>query len=183
MTLENQLTDQDVVDLHEIGIEAAPARTLLAVWNEVFKSGKNVAAEPIPMMAAHKVTSSWPKVSYQDTVIYHRLYHEYLADLGTVLEETIAKHPEALKNVGAEDATENRELYVDLLIAWHLCFDARDEAWDAGDADSHIQVAAIVDARHFVFSDMGLAGHLGAIGFVLDDEEFLTRLVAAKAEQ
>ena len=187
MTENIQLTDQDVSDLKAMGVDPeqdAPAeRTLLVIWDHVLKSGADTAAQPIPMMVSAKVVATWPKLSYQDTAVYHRLYHEYLGYLQESLVEAIRKHPEALSFVGLEDAEENREIYIDLLVTWNLQLDAIEREWAAEQEDSHIVVAAVVDVRHFIFSDMGLAGHLSAIGFQLRDEEFIERLNKAKAEQ
>jgi hypothetical protein len=180
------LTDQDKVDLERLGFDESGNprndRCLLTVWTEVLKSIEAVHDQPIPAVVAHKVVSTWPKLSYQDTVIYHDLYHSLLTEMRELLQDTIAEHPDALAWFGEDDARENRKLYIDLLVAWNVYLDQREQEWDAADETSHIQIAALVDARAFFFSTMGLAGHLNAIGFDVPDDEFSIALEAAVAE-
>lgn len=188
MTENVQLSDQDRTDLKNMGIdpgaEDAPAeRSLLTIWDEILKAGRRVGSDPIPMFVAAKVVASWPKLSYQDTVRYHELYHELLGTLHAALVEVIRTNPDAVNFVGLADAEENRELYIGLLVEWNLLLDDFEQNWSAASSQSHIEVAAVVDVRGFVFSDTGLAGHLGAIGFQLEDGEFFERLNAAKAER
>jgi hypothetical protein len=181
-----QLTDQDKADLEKLGLdengEPRQNRCLLIVWEALLADIEGILAKKIPANVAAKVVASWPKLSFQDTAQYHVQYHELLLELRETLHQVILDNPDALQWRDTDDAEKNRQVYIDLLISWHLFFDAVEADWDATDEDSHIQLAALVDARTFVFSSMGLAGHLNAIGFELQDEEFGAALDAAAAE-
>lgn len=179
-----ELTEQDLKDLAEIaGEDVQPApRAVLSTWDELLKAVDTVIDQPIPALVAHKVVTSWPKLSYQDTAIYHRIYHGYMGDAAALLHEVVLEHPEALKRSGAEDGELNREHYIDLLVGWNLLLDAHEEAWRAEHPESHIQIAALTDVRATIFGGTGMAAHLEAISFQLRDEEFFERLQAAKED-
>jgi hypothetical protein len=184
---EPTLSAQDVKDLESMGISAdaeeAQPRSLLEVWDEVLSNVLPSSETPIPMQVAHKVVRSWPFLSYQDTAVYHNLYHRYLLALIPPLKKVIAENPVALTYHGEEDGAQNHKHYVDLLVQWHLGFDQVEEAWRASDPESHIVLAAVVDARAMVFGHTGLVGHFDAIGFHVSDEEFAAALESAKEAQ
>lgn len=184
--MTENLTEQDKTDLRTLGVspegEAPQDRCLLEVWHELMKSVDLVREQPIPALVAHKVVSSWPKLSYQDTARYHEVYHDILGQIRDLLDEQLTEHPSSTSFVGDEDMETNRQIYIDLLIGWNLLMDDMESDWRAGHPESHIQIAAIVDARAFVFSSTGLVGHLTALNFQLDDEEFLQLLTEAKED-
>jgi len=176
---EVQLSEQDVADLAKIGIDASdeeaakPQRTLLTAWRHVFGNVAKSRAEKVPLMAASRIVASWPKLSFQDTAVYHDLYHSYLTAIGDFLDDV---RPAAFDLIGDADGVDNREDYVALLVEWHIYLDFLKNSWNASDPESHIQAAALVDAGEFVFSQTGLLGHLGAIGFQLDEQVFMQRV-------
>lgn len=191
MSENHELTESDRQDLEAMGIDpdtgeaAEPTRrTLLEIWQEVLANVEKSKATAIPMNVAHKVVASWPKLSYQDTVRYHELYHDHLLELREVLNDLIARDPAALSFTGeGEDLEANGHHYQDLLVSWNLVLEHAEMEWRAEQEDSHIRVAAIVDARHFFFASDGLTGHLDSIGFQLSDEDFMAALQAARAEE
>lgn len=185
MTQDQPISQQDVADLEAMYAEGEDItqRSLFEVWRELLSNVDKVAGEPIPMVVAHKVVNSWPKLTYQDTARYHAVYHEFLNTLKAPLEAVIAAHPEVLDRSGTEDGELNHEHYLNLLVTWHLGFEKLEQEWRAGDGDSHIQLAAQIDARSFVFSATGFAGHLDAIQFQVSDEEFMAAVEAAKEGQ
>lgn len=174
-----QLSEQDIADLETMANEESTPteRSLLEIWDHVFSNVANVRAQPIDMGVAQKLVSQWPKLSYQDTARYHEVYHDYLTRLGAFLAEIPA---ERRKHVGEADLEENSETYVNLLVSWHVALDEIKESWDARDPESHIQAAALTDAGGFVFSQVGLLGHLAAIGFQLDEQVFMGLVQKAK---
>gem|GEM_PF-3914430 len=187
--MTENLTEQDKSDLAQMGIEVpedevVPQHSLLFIWRDLLSHVPKSAAEPIPMVVAHKVVNSWPKLTYQDTAKYHVLYHQFLQQAADLVDEAIAKRPEAIDFVGEDDLTENGKTYLDLLVQWHLALDRFEHTeWRAEDEDSHIKLAAVIDARATLFSDTGLTGHLDAIHFRVTDEEFLAAVEAAKEAQ
>lgn len=183
MTQDQPISEQDVADLEAMYSEDVPQNSLFKVWREIATNFEPSSKEPIPANVAHKIVVSWPKLTYQDTAVYHKLYHSYLMALIPPLDEVIAKHPEALEYHGAEDGEKNHDLYLNLLVEWHLTFDRVEESWRAEDIESHIQLAALIDARAFVFGATGFAGHLDSIQFQLSDVEFMAALEAAKAKE
>lgn len=183
------MTDQDRADLEKLGIDPetgeqpATQRSVLELWSEILSNVELVSKEKIPAQVAAKVVASWPKLSFQDTARYHERYHEILGGMRDSLKETLRLHPDALKNVGDDDAVENHAVYRDQLVEWTCQLDQIEQDWDAVDPESHIELAAVIDARAFIFSEMGFAGHLGAIGFSLGEDEFLEALSDAKGEK
>lgn len=190
MTTKNddvELSEQDVEDLASMGLgpdgePLAPDRSLLRIWREVLSNIERLAAEPVSMGVAGKIVAGWPALTFQDTPRYHELYHEYLLDIRALLDAVIEDNPGAIDHEGDDDMKENYELYKELVIGWNLRLDELESAWRAEDEDSHIQYAALVDARGFLFSPMGLAGHLEAKGFELDSQEVIDALKAMRGE-
>lgn len=188
---EPKLTEQDFADLEALGAkpEDVTPRTILEIWREVLSNIEVSRAQPIPGVVAHKVVSTWPKLSYQDTVEYYEQYHDILVELREVLHDLLAEHPDALQFTGItadgqpEDLVENSKHYQDLLVSWNLVLEKHELDWRAGAPDSHISIAALIDAREFFFARTGLTGHLDTIGFQLSDEDFMAALEAARAAQ
>jgi hypothetical protein len=183
---EPTLTPQDQQDLASLGItlegEQPTERCLLELWQAVLANRIPAAAKPIEIGVATAVVRSWPFLTFQETARYHVLYHEVLNQIAERLDEVIAENPEATSWVGEEDAAHNHLLYRQLLVEWHQILDTLESAWRAEDEESHIWVAVIPDVRSFIFSRVGLAGHLDAIGFALTNDEFLVALQEAKGE-
>ena len=183
-TNQPELSAQDKADLAALGVpaEEVTERTLLVLWADVLSNAEANADEPIPVGVASKTVASWPFLTFQETAIYHRLYHQVLGECYVELQEVIRDNPDALGWTGHDDGRENHKLYRELLVRWHMILDDHESAWRAEDEDSHIWVAVIADARAFFFSQMGLAGHLDVIGFSLTDGEFMDALQRAREE-
>lgn len=155
-------------------------RSLLEVWRELLSNIEQVRAAPIPVLIAHKTVTTWPKLSYQDTAVYHDMYHGILLSVRDVLDKEISEHENCLQWVGTEDLEHNGKIYKALLIQWNLMFDDLERTWRAEDPLSHIQVVAMVEARAFVFTDTGMVGHLGTLGFEWSNEDFMNALEQAR---
>lgn len=184
---ETPLSQQDQADLDSLGIQledAEPKRSLLEVWRELLGKGVDEAAdEPIPVYVAAKVVASWPFLTFQETAKYHQFYHSLIRELRVYVNEIIDEHPDALGFVGDDDAEHNHVFYRDILVAWHNHLDTYEQEWRAEDPVSHIWAAVIPDVRAFLFSSVGLAGHLDSIGFVMADDEFLDAVKQSREEQ
>lgn len=185
--MTDNLTEQDKTDLRSIGInpdEDQPFKhAVLKAWDAVLTAGVEVGNEKIPAIVAQKIVGNWPKLTYQETARYHAIYHEIIAEIRQDLLDLIAKNPKCLDFHADEDAKENHKRYVEILVTWHLYLDRLEQEWDAEHPESHIQIAVIIDMRSFIFSRMGLIGHLEAIGFALGDDEFLSAIEKAKEDQ
>lgn len=178
---DQPLSEQDERDLALLDPDdATPKRCLLETWKELLTDVERVRDEPIPVGIAMKTVRSWPFLTFQDTAVYHRRYHDLIIELREILLEAIRANPDALVHVGPEDGTENHAIYRDILVAWHLVLDTYEDDWRAEDPDAHIMAAILPDARAFFFSQVGLAGHLDSIGFSLADDEFTEALQAAR---
>lgn len=178
------LTAKDEADLKLLGDAEAPApNTLLKVWQEVLSNIEQSASERVTPALANRIVSSWPKLSFQDTPDYHKLYHGYLMELREILHDAIRKNPDALKNVD-DDAEANRDIYLGLLLDWQIRIAEWEHAWDASAADAHIKLAAIADATVFFVGQNGLVEHLSQINFQFSDadrDELGEKLLEAKA--
>ena len=177
---EPQLSEQDIADLEALGVAPEPEveqRSVLTLWRHIFSNVAEVRQQRVPMNTAMTVVSNWPKLSYQDVPVYHDVYHAYLEAAGEFLNEIPA---EAFSFVGEDDGKENAEVYFDLLVDWHVYLDSIKESWNAADEDSHITLAALVDAGGFIFNATGLSGHLAAIGFQIDEPTFVAAVQAKR---
>lgn len=187
-TTENDaLSPQDIADLAEFGFgpdgEPLKQRSLLRLWSEVLSNVEGNAEQPVSIGVAHRIVKGWSQISFQETPIYHQYYHEYLIDVRDILQEKIDANPGAIDFEDDDDLAENHGIYRELVIEWNILFDKLELAWVAEDPHSHIEFAALVDARGFVFSREGLAGHLEARGFTMSTEEVVEAIQAARGEQ
>lgn len=178
--IEAELSEQDVADLKKIGIdlaedvENAPARVcLLTAWKDVFSNVAAARAKPISLAEASRTVATWPKISFQETAIYHERYLGLLQQLADKLDDV---RPAAFEFKGDDDGIANREDYIALLVEWHIVLDEHKDAWEATHPESHIEAAALADAGGFIFNEVGLLGHLGAIGLELDEQTFMQRV-------
>jgi hypothetical protein len=167
---ETPLSVQDQLELDMFDIEQ---HSLLKIWGLLLDNVEKSSHERIPITVAAKVIASWPFLTFQETAIYHDVYHRILGELRDLLKYEVADKLEHLDWAGDDDVEHNHEIYKDVLVAWHNQLDSYEEEWDASAEDSQVWVAAIADARAFFFSQVGLAGQLDAIGFSLSDGEFL----------
>lgn len=183
-----ELTVQDEIDLGLLGggtEEAPTSHSLLQVWQEVLSNVEGAKAERVAPQSANRLVSSWPKMSYADTVVYHEMYHDLLIELRDILTEEIESDPDCFKYGGEEDAEENREHYLELLFAWQARIQEWEHAWDARDENAAAWIAAIADATAFFVGPNGLVQHLETIKFEFDEEAQLAlrdRLTEAKKE-
>lgn len=166
-----EMTAADEAELQDLLGEKPPTpRTLLETWREVLTSIESVKAQRVEPGLANRIVSVWPKLSYQDTVRYHEIYHDLLLEMRAILETEISVDPDCLKNVD-DDAVENRARYVNLLLCWQVQAMRWEHEWDAADPESHIRLAAIGDAHAFMLSQNGLIAHLEQIGFQFTDAD------------
>ena len=154
--------------------------TLLRVWSEVLSNLDAIRAEGVSMALAGRIVSQWPQVSFQETPIVHDMYHDLLLQFRDKLDAVIAENPGVTEVSAEEDLEHNYKHYKRLVIDWNILLDQAELQWDATSEHSHVMYAAIVDARQFLFSRNGFAGHLEQIGFTLEVEEIQQAILAAR---
>ena len=174
-----------VIDTPEVSEDAwadaaEPQHTLLRVWSEVLSNLDAIRAEGVSMALAGRIVSQWPQVSFQETPIVHDMYHDLLLQFRDKLDAVIAENPGVTEVSAEEDLEHNYKHYKRLVIDWNILLDQAELQWDATSEHSHVMYAAIVDARQFLFSRNGFAGHLEQIGFTLEVEEIQQAILAAR---
>lgn len=145
-------------------------RTLLEVWQFLLGGIEEAAAQRPRMQNALAIVRKWPSLRYQDVKQYHQLFHDWMKVYRSVLTQIIEETPEALDHI-EDDAEFNRDRYLKILYDWQEIALLSDLNWDSDDVDSHIQLAAAVDASAFFLSDTGIVNHLDRINFEVTDEE------------
>lgn len=175
------MNENETENIDNEALEEPTQRTVLLLWGSIFGEGlAAAAAHPIDIHVASKVVASWPFLTFKDVSNYHRIYHELLADFGRRVHEAIQANPDAIGWVGEEDGEHNHEIYKQLLVDWFVALGELEENWDSDGPYAAVLVAVIADVRAFLFSNMGLAGHLDEIKFKLSDDEFLEAVEEAK---
>ena len=180
-------TSVTAVDTPEVSDDAwadasEPQYSLLRVWSEVLSNLDPIRAEGVSMALAGRIVSQWPQISFQETPIFHDMYHDLLLQFRDELDVVIAENPGASEVPAEEDLEHNYKHYERLVIDWNILLDQAELQWDVTSEHSHVMYAAIVDARQFLFSRNGFAGHLEQIGFTLEVEEIQQAILAAREE-
>lgn len=180
-------TSVTAVDTPEVSDDAwadasEPQYALLRVWSEVLSNLDPIRAEGVSMALAGRIVSQWPQISFQETPIFHDMYHDLLLQFRDELDVVIAENPGASEVPAEEDLEHNYKHYKRLVIDWNILLDQAELQWDVTNEHSHVMYAAIVDARQFLFSRNGFAGHLEQIGFTLEVEEIQQAILAAREE-
>ena len=180
-------TSVTAVDTPEVSDDAwadasEPQYSLLRVWSEVLSNLDPIRAESVSMALAGRIVSQWPQISFQETPIFHDMYHDLLLQFRDELDVVIAENPGASEVPAEEDLEHNYKHYKRLVIDWNILLDQAELQWDVTSEHSHVMYAAIVDARQFLFSRNGFAGHLEQIGFTLEVEEIQQAILAAREE-
>jgi len=147
-----------------------PTLTLLDTWSNLLGNIEGERESRVSPALANKITTVWPKMSFQDVPRYFAAYYDHMELLREDLLDIIAENPEALEHV-EDDMEFNHELYLELLYRWQVRIGIWEHEWDAAAEDSHISIAAIADSTSFFVGPQGLVEHLTAAGFNFTDEE------------
>lgn len=175
-TTTPELTDEDLAAIQASLDEGSNGLThsVLAVWRELFSNIPKVSQERVTPGLAMNIVSTWPKISVQETPIYHKLYHVYLAEAAELVEQALPEDEEkqaaALAYTGEDDARENEAIYLEILLQWQLQLMQWEAKWDATEEYAHIRAAVIADVHKFLLSATGIVEHLSAINFKYTDE-------------
>lgn len=177
MSEENTtLSDQDIADLESLGLtdeQAASSRTILEIWQAHLAPADEAMTERITPGYANKIVSTWPKLSYQDTGLYHKLFHDRVIELRSVLDEVIEAHreeyPDAFEHV-EDDGEYNESAYLEVIYRWQARIQEWEHNWEVTGPISHIEVAVIADVTSFFVGQMGIVQFLDNVGFRFDAE-------------
>lgn len=185
-TENNEIAENNVVEVEQwVDYDEEPIeeeKSLLYIWSDVLSNIEKVRDEGINMAVAGRIVAHWPHISFQETAIYHEKYHAILLQFRDELDRVIAENPGAIDFMKSDDIAENHKLYKELVVNWNILLDKLELAWDATEPQAHIDYAAIVDTRAFLFSQTGFAGHLEARGFTADSEEIFEAILQSREE-
>lgn len=178
------MTAKDREDLASIGVAAEePTHSVLKSWVEVLSNAEKFLGKPVSLEDCIKVVRNWTNIRMQEVQEYSDQYHRVLMDAHKLVVEIVRENPEALAFVGEEDMRENFPLYKALIVGWNLQLNKRNSEWVSTAKNSHVQAAALIDARGYLFANgMGLTAHLDALGFEFSAEEFSKAYAEAKEE-
>lgn len=177
---ELNLDPQDLADLEAAGDALAadvegederPVRTVLEAWDKVLDSLEVVEAEGINVQLATTVLSRHRLIGVPELPRYFELYYDLARDMRECVRAEIALHPEALKIEG--DGEHNRESYLNVLLQWQQVLILNEREWKVTDPDATIKLAVLADVHAFYLGEMGVAQHLGEIGFAWTQKETL----------
>jgi hypothetical protein len=171
---ETTMTEQDEKDLATLLGEAGDMtyNPVLRIWQEILseKNRKHGARVTIPW--ANGICGKYQGMTFALMPAFVALYFDFMARLVEVLEVEISTDPDCLKwHSVEEDLEENAGHYKALLTDWQKTILAAELAWDPTHAEAPAYVAALGEISQFFFGEIGLTGHLGAIGFNFTEED------------
>jgi hypothetical protein len=157
---ETTMTEQDEKDLATLLGEAGDMtyNPVLRIWQEI--------------LWANGICGKYQGMTFALMPAFVALYFDFMARLVEVLEVEISTDPDCLKwHSVEEDLEENAGHYKALLTDWQKTILAAELAWDPTHAEAPAYVAALGEISQFFFGEIGLTGHLGAIGFNFTEED------------
>lgn len=189
-----ELSEQDKADLALLGEvdeperpgeqpKEAPKHTVLEVWRELLSNIDKARSERVDPHTANRIVTNWPKLSYADIPAYWSAYYDRLEEIHKILLAEIERDPAALQRVD-NDAEENLEHYLNLLLLWQEAVLLWQREWDVTSPDAALTLAAMADAQTFVLGDKGLVAHLDAahVALTADDNKAMLGLLTEWAE-
>lgn len=146
--------------------------TLLEMWMSVLENIESEAMAPLRPADAMSLLQRWPILKMKDLVPYQSLYYSHLLEMRDIIAAQIDDKKEVYEHV-EDDATYNRQRYVDIAMGWQLAIEDWEEEWTSEDEDAAIRLAALADVTNFTLSGMGLIAHLDQIGVSVTSEEMV----------
>lgn len=176
MTENIELTEQDIADLHKLGVDAegheVPYHPLLRVWKELLAPAAEEAEAKVTPLWASRIVASHPGVEFKDMNTFRDEYYGLIAELVHVLHEEIETDEDCLTYVSIEEDNEhNRHHYLNLIRDWQLTFLKRELEWTCTDPDAGPKLAAIGEVHKMFLGQDGVIGFLDNIRFEMADED------------
>lgn len=173
-TPELEFTEQDDKDLNTLLGEAAEAtyNPVLRIWKEILSEDNRSHGARVTIPWSNGVCSKYVGMTYALMPAFVERYFQIMGDLAALLTEEIASDDDCLDwHSIDEDKEENAGHYRALLTSWQKRLLTWEMGWDCTHPDASAHVAALGEISGFFFSDNGLTGHLGAIGFEFTDAD------------
>lgn len=144
--------------------------TLLKVWQDVLSNGVKLSSDKASMAEAVRLVSMYDFLEFHDVETHRAMFYRFIEDARLIIDNIIEENPDALKNV-EDDATENRELYLDVILQWSKLFYEAEQAFDSDSSNAAAAASSYLDAQAFLLGGKGLIQHLETIGFEYDEED------------
>jgi hypothetical protein len=159
------MTEPTVEELDQPQLAQPQKRVnLLVAWKDVLSNIEKSRSDRIEMSTAHRVITTWPHLNVRDVRDYVEMYHDFLTAFRAGFLDVLDEEPDALLFEGEEDGTENRGVYMDVILMWQKVAWEIERTWDPDDSDSNIMLAAFADAVAFFLGPKGLVAHIDQIG-------------------
>lgn len=173
-TPETAMSEQDEKALATLLGEAADMKynPVLRIWQEILSERNRKHGARVTIPWANAICGKYQGMTFALMPSFVALYFDFMARLVDVLEVEISTDPDCLKrHTVDEDLEENAGHYKALLTDWQKTILAAELAWDPVHAEAPAYVAALGEISQFFFGEVGLTGHLGAVGFDFTDED------------
>lgn len=173
-TPEIAMTEQDEKDLATLLGEAGDMKynPVLRIWQEVLSTKNREHGARVTIPWANAVCGKYQGMTFALMPAFVGYYFDFMSRLVDVLDTEIASDPDCLKHHSVEeDLEENDGHYKALLTDWQKTILGLELAWDCTADDASAYVAALGEISGFFFGEIGLTGHLGAIGFNFTEED------------
>lgn len=144
----------------------APYQPIIKVFREVLKpSVEESKKEPTPNWCIQMI-GSYPGITYADMPDVQTRFYVIIDELKAVVEYEISEKPDCLSFGDAKtDMSENRTLYLNLLLKWQEVLLSHELEWDASAPWAAAEVAAISEVHKMFFSQNGITAFLHQAGF------------------
>lgn len=151
--------------------EAPPREyTMLETWREILSNVETMKDRRITMEDALQTLNNHPYLKLFDVPVHNATFYSFLSAAFDALNHEIESDPECLKRA-ENDAEENREHYLNLIINWGKIARQREETWDVTNPSSAPMLSGHIEAASFLMGSKGLLAHLGEIDFEYDEED------------
>ena len=153
--------------------------SILEVWSSILSNIESESKVPVSIKQAAKITGTWPKIAIWECDRFHVMYYEYLTEMRDILDAEIASDPQCFSRTGEADAEDNWHHYMNLNLLWITATREWEKEWRCAEPESHIRMAALVEAGSFVIGPQSIMALLEQIGFRIDveDAETMTEIL------
>ena len=168
------LTEEDLAAIAASFAEGdvpALTHTVLEIWENLLSNIEEARKERVTPVVANRIITNYPKLEFSDIPAYWNEYYDLMTEMRTILRTVIASKEDCFKHI-EDDATENRELYLELLFQWSDQIARWEETWDCMDPKAALKLAAIADVAAVFMGQTGITEALSQpqVGFSFDDD-------------